>query len=123
MQDFQAFTVKFSSRVNVLHCKVGVSQAYDPNNCTSEKPSIETIESVWDTGASCTVITKQYATKIGLVPTGKTTIRGVNNTTEENTYYVNIYLPNKVCLGFVKIAEVPDLSDEAGMLIGMDIIG
>lgn len=123
MQDFQAFTVRFSRKTNVLFVKVGISQAFDPTISAIDKQQIQELLSIWDTGASCSIISKQYAKKIGLITTGKTTITGVNNTTIENTYQVNIYLPNKACITFVKIAEAPALSGGAGMLIGMDIIG
>lgn len=124
MQDFQAFTVKFPARSNVLFSKVGVSHPFDPKvGTTTVTPPVTELNAIWDTGASCTLISKEYATKIGLIPTGKTTITGVNNSTLENTYQVNVYLPNKVCLVFVKIAEAPALAGGAGMLIGMDIIG
>lgn len=123
VQDFQAFTVKFSARTNVLISKVGVSQAFDPNVVKVNRPQVTEIPAIWDTGASCTVISKEVANKLNLTPTGKTTITGVNHTSEENTYFVNIYLPNNVALGYVKIAEAPALSGGAGMLVGMDIIG
>src|SRR5260221_504702 len=124
MQDFQAFTVKFSNRTNVLMCEVGVSQAFDPKVPQVNLPQIKRKISIWDTGAMSTVISKRFAEELGLIPTGKITITGVNHTTEENTYFANIYLPNNVCLGFVKIAEVPRISgDNADILIGMDIIG
>lgn len=121
--DFQAFTIKFNTKTNVLFCKVGVSAAFDLSIIKTNQPPITEVLSIWDTGATCTVISKQLAAQIGLIPTGKTTIKGVNHTTEENTYLVNVYLPNKVCIMYVKIAEVPALSNGAGMLIGMDIIG
>lgn len=123
MQDFQAFTVRYSGRTNVLFSDVGVSQAFDVNLVKTNHPPITTTKAIWDTGASCTVITKAYAQQIGLIPTGKTTITGVNNSTVENTYQVNVYLPNKVCVMFAKIVEAPNLAGGAGMLIGMDIIG
>lgn len=123
MQDFQAFTVRYSGRTNVLFSQVGVSQAFDPNTVTQNHPAIKDVTSIWDTGASCTVITKQVAGELGLIPTGKTKVSGVNNTTEENTYLANVYLPNKVAITFVKIVEVPGLTGGAGILIGMDIIG
>lgn len=123
MKDFKAFTVKFSGRTNVLFCDVGVSQAFDFNIITTNRPPITTIRSIWDTGATCTVISKKLATQIGLIPTGKTTITGVNHSTLENTYLVNVYLPNKVAIMFIKIAEVPAITGGAELLIGMDIIG
>lgn len=123
MQDFQAFTVKFNRRTNVLFCHVGVSQAFDPKVVAINRPHILQLLSIWDTGATCTLITKDFASKIGLVPTGKTIITGVNGKTEENTYFVNVFLPNRVCIMNLKIVEAPAISGGAGMLIGMDIIG
>lgn len=123
MQDFQAFTIKFSARTNVLFSRVGVSEAFNLNSDPKNHKPITEILSIWDTGASCSVITKKMAERIGLIPTGRTTITSVNLAKEENTFLVNIFLPNKVCMVYVKIAEVPDLTNNAGMLIGMDIIG
>ena len=123
MSGYQAFTSRFNGRTNVLITTVGVSEAFDPKTTPAPAKSITNIQAIWDTGASCSVITKHYAEQIGLVPTGKTSISGVNHTTIENTYVVNVYLPNRVGIVFVKIAEVPALSGNAGMLIGMDIIG
>lgn len=123
MQDFQAFTIKYSPRTNVLFSKVGVSPAFDPNFDPTNHKSITEVLSIWDTGASCTVITKKIAAQIGLIPTGKTNIAGIDHAAEANTFLVNVFLPNKVCMTYVKIAEVPDLTNNAGMLIGMDIIG
>jgi hypothetical protein len=111
------------ARVGVIISPIGVSQAFDPKVTITNQPKIIEHKAIWDTGASCSVISKEYAAQVGLIPTGKTTITGVNNSTLENTYQVNIYLPNKVCIAFVKIAEVPALAGGAGMLIGMDIIG
>lgn len=123
MQDFQALTVKFTGRTYVLFSEVGVSQPFEPSDTSANQFPVINTTAIWDTGASCTVISKKFAEQIGLVPTGKTTITGVNHSTQENTFLVNIYLPNKVCFAFMKIAEVPALSGDAGLLIGMDIIG
>ena len=123
MKDFQAFTVKYSGRTNTLFSDVGVSVAFNPEIEISSQTQIHTTKAIWDTGATCTVVTKQFAQQINLIPTGRTTITGVNHVTEENTYLVNVYLPNKVCIAFIKVVEVPALSSNAGMLIGMDIIG
>ncbi len=123
MQNSQAFTTKFSGRTNVLFNEVGVSQAFDPNTARVNQPKITEIKSIWDTGATNTVITKKYALQIGLISSGKATMNVVNHSVEADTYLVNIYLPSKVCLPFVRIAEAEALTGDAGMLIGMDIIG
>lgn len=123
MLDFQAFTVKFSSRTNILFSDIGVSQAFDPKVPVKDKPQIISTKAIWDTGASCTVISSEFARRVGLISTGKTMVTGVNHVSEENTYVVNIYLPNHVCIGYLKIVEAPALAGGAGILIGMDIIG
>ena len=123
MEDFQAFTVKFPARTNVLYSLVGISQAFDPEDTTVKQPLVLKTPAIWDTGASCTVITRDTATKVGLISTGKTQVTGVNHVSEENTYLVNIYLPNHVCIAYLKIVEAPALAGGAGILIGMDIIG
>lgn len=121
MKDFQAFTTFYPGRSNTLINDVEISQAYDLEG-KNNYPHI-TVKGIWDTGATSSVITKQFANQLGLIPTGKITITGVNHVTVENTYIVNIYLPNHVCFPFMKIAEVEDLTGGAGLLIGMDIIG
>lgn len=124
MQDFQALTVKYSAKTNVLLTdNVGISQAFDPKTTPQNQFPIVKMRAIWDTGASCTFISKEFANKIGLIPTGKNNVTGVNNTTLENTYQVNIYLPNNVNISFLKVVEVPALEGGAGVLIGMDIIG
>lgn len=123
MQNFMAFTTKFAGRTNVLFTQVGVSQAYSPSPDLKTVPTVTSTIAIWDTGATCSVISKKLATAIGLIPTGKTRITGVNGNSDENTYMVNVYLPNKVCVSHVRIAEVPAISGGADMLIGMDIIG
>src|SRR3989344_6167249 len=123
MQNFQAFTIRYGGRVNVLRSEIGVSQAYDPQITTiAKRPPTTKGIAIWDTGASCSVITSNLATKIGLIPTGKTQLTGVNNSTVENTYLVNIFLQNKVAFMYVRVVEVPDIVG-ADILIGMDIIG
>ncbi len=122
MTDFQAFTTETGGRTNVLFCKVGVSQAFDLNSNSTEHKPITEVNVIWDTGASCTIITKELATKIGLIPTGKEIISGIDHDSLENTFFVNVFLPNKVCMTDLKIVEVPSIKN-ADMLIGMDIIG
>lgn len=122
MQDFKAFTTKYSGRTNVLFGDVQISQAFDINSDSINHKPLKEIKAIWDTGASCTVITKKLSTEIGLVPTGKEMVTGVDHNSLENTFFVNVFLPNKVCMVNLKIVEVPIIKN-ADLLIGMDIIG
>ena len=124
MVDFQAFTIKYSSRTNVLFSDVGISFSYNPRENGASKPPIYNVRAIWDTGATCTVITKEFAKEIGLVPSGKTEVTGIGKvSTLEDTFFVNIYLPNKVCIMNLRIAQVDRIAGNGKMLVGMDIIG
>ncbi|HKC14633.1 MAG TPA: retropepsin-like aspartic protease [Patescibacteria group bacterium] len=122
MQDFQALTTKYGGRTNVLVGDVQISQAFDIKSDPINHKPLKEIKAIWDTGASCTVITKKLAAEIGLIPTGKEIVSGIDHDSPENTFFVNVYLPNKVCMMNLKIVEVPSIKS-ADLLIGMDIIG
>lgn len=124
MQDFQAFTIKFDGGSNVLFSEVGVSIPFNINDPTAIKYPVHNVNAIWDTGATCTVITKDFANKIGLISSGKTQVTGIGkNSALEDTFFVNIYLPNKVCIMNLKIAQVDQIAGGGAVLIGMDIIG
>jgi predicted aspartyl protease len=84
-------------------------------------PKKISINALWDTGASDTVITKRVAKSLNLFSIDTITISGVNSIGEAEIALVDIELPN----GFnllrrrVSICEMPPPID---MLIGMDII-
>jgi hypothetical protein len=114
-----SFTVKYSKRAYVIYTEIGISLPIINNN---QKESIHKIKAIWDTGATNTTITKSLATKLKLKPIGKVTVKGVNSTSIEDTYLLDIYLPNKVIIKALKVTECRALSSDFEMLIGMDII-
>ena len=77
-------------------------------------------KALWDTGATVSVITPEFAKKLKLIPIGKTTVLGINSKEEVNKYLIDIILPNEVLFSNLEITE----SDFCGadILIGMDII-
>lgn len=121
-QLFHAFTTKYNGIARQLNTPVSFSLPYDPNN-QEEPQEFTNTQAIWDTGATSSVITKSFAKKLGLKPIGKINVRGVNGDGERNVYLVNIGLPNKVIISYVKVTESDDLVGEAEALIGMDIIG
>lgn len=85
---------------------------------------------IWDTGATHSAITKNVVDDLKLQPTGVRETRHAGGKSSNNTYLVNIALPNKVMVPHVRVTEVqliPDdnVSDDKQpqLLIGMDIIG
>ncbi len=121
---FRALTTKFNGRANSLLCKIKLSLPYNPViDKGKTKPDFCDCTAIWDTGASSSVITEKMAKKIGLKPTGKIEVCNAGGVETRNTYLVNIYLPNKVVLSYVKIVDCKKLMGEIDFLIGMDVIG
>ncbi len=119
------FTTHGTAKRNVLRNDIDVSEAHDPAVSSEPQPLRKPYKCIWDTGATNTVIRKQVADALGLKPSGKTTCHAVGSGEEvrqyeANTFLVNIYLPNHVCIMGVRVSE--GAISGADVLIGMDII-
>ncbi|MDP3724614.1 MAG: hypothetical protein Q8R11_03200 [bacterium] len=103
-----------------------ISLPYDPRtDIKSSPPPLIECHSIWDTGATNSVVTKSLAQKIGLIPTGKEKVTNTSSVELRNSYLINIVLPNKVVIPYLKITECENVlgDGKADMLIGMDVIG
>lgn len=110
---FLALTIKSSAGLSrVLACQIEI---FEPS--TKQKVSVNAI---WDTGATGSVISNGVVQRLGLVPTGRVQVSTANGVVPQNTYIVNIALPNGALFP-VTVTEVPSLSG-CEALIGMDII-
>ena len=76
---------------------------------------------IWDTGATGSVITQSVVDACGLRPTGMATVHHADGESVQETYLVNIGLPNRVAYPGVRVTKARLLVD-ADVLIGMDII-
>lgn len=121
----QSFTTKYTGLVNVLKTEVGISL---PSNDISEIKATENHSyiAIWVTGATSSCITQNVVSKLDLKPISITKMTSSGGVFDRNVNLVNIYLPNKVAIPFVKVIEVSDLTqdvnDKIEVLIGMDII-
>jgi len=77
---------------------------------------------IWDTGATGSVITKAIATSLQLLPTGIAQVSTANGIVAQNTYTIDIQLPNGVIIAGIVATEVDGLAGGCDALIGMDII-
>jgi len=114
-QLFTSFTSRYSGKSNILENKVTVlptGNSKDGQECSA----------IWDTGATNSVITKETAKILKLVPTGMANVRGVHSTERVYTYLVDLILPNKLTIKGVRVTECKELVSDSGLLIGMDII-
>ena len=116
----QAFTLTYDGLARVLISDVGLSTPYNPAN--GIKAPEHTIKAIWDTGATMSVLTKKSVSKLKLLPSGKVLAKNTSEEKLRDSYIVNIYLPNKLMIAFVKVIDCEDILGDADMLIGMDII-
>ena len=125
-----AFTTRYNGRARVLHNTVGVSLPTNPEEARIQQVETKNYLAIWDTGATHSAITKRVVDDLGLKPTGVRETRHADGKSLNNTYLVNILLPNKVMVGSVRVTEVKLIPDDntsndkqPQILIGMDIIG
>jgi hypothetical protein len=120
---FNAFTIKYNGRSDRILTDLYITVAYDPAKPPTPAPSsIKTI-ALWDTGATRSVITKDTANSLGLIPVGNAMVSHAGGTSQANTYMVNFILPNNVGVAGVLVSECLNIiANNAGAIIGMDII-
>ena len=109
-----SFTTKWNCKSNVLYNEVEV---FIPNTQTSLK-----ILAIWDTGASSSAITQDIVDTLGLSATGVSSVNTAAGLALQNTFIVDVRLPNAVTVSGVTVTGIPSIAG-ANMLIGMDIIG
>jgi Aspartyl protease/SEC-C motif len=114
----KSFTVDFKTLVNAIIIKVGITP-YKPFEDIKDS-EIVYYNSLWDTGATNSVVTKATAKELGLVSTGKTRVFHAGGESTVNVFFVNIFLPNKIIFP-LRVTECDD-STNFGLIIGMDII-
>ncbi|MFA6691883.1 MAG: aspartyl protease family protein, partial [Saccharofermentanales bacterium] len=83
-----AFTLRNDKLLPCLITPCKVSQAYDSSSNTPRPISIE-VKGLWDTGASCTVITKEAANKLGIQPITQSITYHAQGESLVNIYFIN----------------------------------
>ena len=77
---------------------------------------------VWDTGATCSAISKGLVDFLGLKPTGRLErLSGANGIYESDTYRVDFYLSEDVVFRDILVSDMPH-DDRILILVGLDII-
>lgn len=110
-----AFTIK--SSVGLLYQLITAVNVLVPNTQNNIQ-----VMSIWDTGATGTVITEKIVNALGLIPTGKSHVHTADGSvTIQNTYIVDVILPNGLMIHDVTVTSTSSLGN-CDVLIGMDII-
>ena len=77
---------------------------------------------LWDTGATRTCVSEEVAKELELIPTGKEIINTPSGSSNQNTYLIDLLLPNGVVIGEMMILDAKIGNQKIDMLIGMDVI-
>ncbi len=56
------------------------------------------------------------------MPVGVKRVHHAGGESESNTYLINLYLPNMICVVGVAVTEYGDTADHFGAIVGMDVI-
>ena len=120
---FRAFTTKYDGLTKRIITNISICPAYDPNDIQA-KSEIEYCETkgLWDTGATNSVITKNTAKILKLKSIGLAEIYHAGGKSLQNSYMVNIVLPNRVEMIGIKVLECSNIAGSFGAIIGMDVI-
>ncbi len=119
---FHWFTGRAEGIVSELVTPVEVSASYLHERDGDESPVFsETLNALWDTGATTTVITPHVAKMCDLKPIGVLEIAVAGQLHRVNSYLVNVRLPNCVTIANLTTGCM-ELPGNIDLLIGMDII-
>jgi hypothetical protein len=107
----------FKGCADSLHSKCRVEE-HEPNRVIGF--SGKEWDALWDTGATCSVITPAIVKVLDLSPVSYTFMSGVSGIELAAQYYIDLELPGGVIAGKVLAVEGAPLGCD--LLIGMDII-
>ncbi|MCD8297491.1 MAG: SEC-C domain-containing protein [Prevotella sp.] len=120
--NISSFTVKTKGRVKAITSECLVSTAFNPK-AKVPFPKPRKYTALWDTGATGSVISSKVVAELGLKPICLTRVFTASSNVGVivNVYQINIMLPNKVGMAYLRVTE-GSLSKNTDVLIGMDII-
>ena len=112
-----AFTTSYKAISKTLFSEVEVSASKNlsPSNISKK------FKGIWDTGATNSAISSKVAKECNLMPMGKVKVNTAGGVQEQNTYLIDVKLPNNIIIQDVIVNEMADI-DSTDVLIGMDII-
>ncbi len=119
---FQALTVKANGRLGSIITDIGVTEGFDPSRPPDPLPQRTATKALWDTGASKSCVSPWLVASLGLTPSGTRQVHTADGLSPKNTYVVNFYLPNSVCMFGMVATEFSASHGNFNVLVGMDII-
>lgn len=114
-------TRRFGEKVDCIVTESYVYAPVDLSWCRDVR-RVKVVRSLWDTGASVTLISARVAKVLGLTSIGKSGVSGYNEGIDvKDTYCVHVGLPTGDIVTNIMAMEFE--SDEYDVVIGMDVIG
>ena len=120
--DRRGFTLHCDLPARELITPVGISEPYGPGLADSASVRMKTFEGVWDTGATCSVISRRIVEELMLTPIDTSFVETASGAYDACDYLVAVYLPGGVVIPTMRVIDSPGIGG-ADALIGMDIIG
>lgn len=116
------FSQRYKGIVNAIYSEVYISDSYKTaiQPVEERRPEI-TCNGLWDTGATCTVITQKVVDALQLPVIAKTPIIGVGGTFTATMHVIDVWLPNRIVIPELKVTK-GILGANFDILLGMDII-
>lgn len=116
-KNFTAITTKYKGRQLILHQQIILKADDKINTIKKEKK----YNAIWDTGATNTVVSKEVAKEMKLIPVGKVEVSTANGKTITDKYIISLEFPNQLTINDMEVTG-GNLGDNVDMLLGMDII-
>ena len=115
----QKISKKHPCRVNTIQTDCVITPFFERKKGVLVS-GCEVESTVWDTGATNTIISSAVIDALGLKPVRQTQIEGVGGCMDSSVYKINIYVDG--CLEFTGIEALSGDIGDYDVIIGMDII-
>lgn len=117
----KSFTIEYPNIVQMLVSQIGITTPFENEHLHKKSHGIRNYVALWDTGATSSVITSKIAEECELTTCGFVNIGTANGVCVVPTYFISVWLPNRVCINPIKVCQ-GKLSGEIDVLIGMDVM-
>lgn len=118
----RGFTLHYDLTAQEIITPVEVSSPYGPGLEERLPRTRGVFDGVWDTGATCSVVSSRIVDELMLEPIDRTFVETASGAYDASVYLVAVYLPGGVAIPAVRVIDSPSIG-AADVLIGMDIIG
>ena len=116
-----AFTFYASGLASELCCQVWVSDSFRTSiSPTGNELAGMECKSVWDTGATNSVISERLVSRMELPVISEVPTTGVNGTFVTTLHVIDLWLPNHIVMPRLRVSK--GILEEEDVLIGMDVI-